>query len=89
MGPALLIHIVVFSEPNDAVCEKFRLYFLMNKNFSEQIIFMVLDPFNLVTRPGFEPEYFAEDSIGYVHATLTAADPKAQWMKYDVDVLLR
>ena len=61
---------------------KFRNYFLMNKKktFSEPIIFYGLDPFNEVDPPSFEPEYLRKIASD-MYATLTAADPKAQWMQ--------
>ena len=39
-----------------------------------------LDPFNEVDPPSFEPEYLRKIASD-MYATLTAADPKAQWMQ--------
>ena len=39
-----------------------------------------LDPFNEVDPPSFEPEYLWKIASD-MYATLTAADPKAQWMQ--------
>ena len=66
---------------NDALFAKIQKLFLdeQKKLFGTDHIYG-LDPFNEVDPPSFEPEYLRKIASD-MYATLTAADPKAQWMQ--------
>ena len=70
-----------FLNPNDALFAKIQKLFLdeQKKLFGTDHIYG-LDPFNEVDPPSFEPEYLRKIASD-MYATLTAADPKAQWMQ--------
>ena len=70
-----------FLNPNDALFAKIQKLFLdeQKKLFGTDHVYG-LDPFNEVDPPSFEPEYLRKIASD-MYATLTAADPKAQWMQ--------
>lgn len=70
-----------FLNPEDPLFAKIQKHFLQEqtKLFGTDHIYGV-DPFNEVDPPSWEPEYLAKVSEDMYH-TLTAADPKAEWMQ--------
>ena len=76
-----------FLNPNDALFAKIQKLFLdeQKKLFGTDHIYG-LDPFNEVDPPSFEPEYLRKIASD-MYATLTAADPKAQWMQMTLSLI--
>lgn len=70
-----------FLNPNDPLFAKIQKLFLdEQKNLFGTDHIYGLDPFNEVDPPSWEPEYLSKVASD-MHKTLTAADPKAEWMQ--------
>lgn len=70
-----------FLNPEEPLFAKIQKHFLQEQTrlFGTDHIYGV-DPFNEVDPPSWEPEYLRQVSSDMYH-TLTAADPKAEWMQ--------